>query len=83
VYLASDETTGENDFRFERAPNVCAVVIERGTGSGWVQIIGGGKTEIVRTNCEDKEFVIVDIAAGQSCMLYGTPTVLYIYPKRA
>ena len=79
--LASDETTGEGDFKFERAPNVCAVVVEQNSGYGWVQISGGGKIDIVYTGRGEKEFVIVDIAAGQSCMLYGRPTVLYIHPK--
>jgi hypothetical protein len=82
VDLASDETTGEGDFKFARAPDVCAVVVEQDSGFGWVQISGGGKTDIVNTGRGEKEFVIKYIAAGQSCMLYGRPTVLYIYPKK-
>ena len=79
--LAPDETTGEEDYKFERAPDVCAVVVEQSSGYGWVQISGGGKVEIVRTGQGGKEFVIVDIAVGQSCMLYGRPTVLFVKPR--
>ena len=80
--LAPDETTGEDDFKYERAPNVCAVVVDQSSGYGWVQISGGGKeTKMVKTGQGGKEFVIVDIAVGQSCMLYGRPTVLFVKPR--
>jgi hypothetical protein len=80
--LAPDETTGEDDFKYERAPTVCGVVVELSSGFGWAQISGGGgKVEIVKTGRGETGFKIVDITDGQSCMLYGRPTVLYIHPR--
>jgi hypothetical protein len=82
VEIDSDETTGENDFKYEKSPGVCAVVVDQGSGDGFVQIIGGDTPrEIVHTGEGRSGFVKRDILAGQSCMLYGRPTVLYIRPK--
>ena len=80
--LAPDETTGENDFKYEKAPKVCAVVVDKNSGFGHAQISGGGKkTVIVYTGRGEKDIVWADITSGQSCMLYGAPTVLYIHPR--
>ena len=82
VQLAPVETTGENDFRYEQSPNVSAVVVDKGSERGFVQITGGGKsTERVDTGRGDKGFTLVEILTGQTCMLYGRPTVLYIQPR--
>jgi len=81
VEIAADETTGENDFKYEKSPKVCAVVVDKNSGRGFAQITGGGKpTEIIHTGRGESGFIKVDIMAGQSCMLYGQPTVLYICP---
>jgi hypothetical protein len=82
VRLADEETTGEDDFKFEESPNVCAVVVDKGSGRGYAQITGGGrKTEIFYTGRGETGFVFAEITTGQSCMLYGRPTVLYICPE--
>ncbi|KAM5458512.1 hypothetical protein MaudCBS49596_000426 [Microsporum audouinii] len=82
VQISSDETTGENDFKFEKWPNVCAVVIDKGSGFGFVQVSGGGGTvRMVHTGRGEPGYVKLDIADGQSCMLYGQPTVLYIHTR--
>ena len=82
VEVDTNETTGENDFKYEKFPNVCAVVVDKRSGSGFVQITGGNRdTEIVHTGPGESGFVKIDILDGQSCMLYGTPTVLYIRPR--
>lgn len=84
VEIAPEETTGEHDFKYEQSPNVCAVVVDKNSGRGYAQITGGGKdTEIIYTGRGDTGFVMVDITSGQTCMLYGRPTVLYIRPRSA
>jgi hypothetical protein len=56
--------------------------VDKNSGRGYAQISGGGKdTLVIYTGRGEKDFVMVDITAGQSCMLYGEPTVLYIRPR--
>lgn len=83
VKLASEETTADNDYKYQRSPNVCGVVVDKSSGRGYVQITGGGKdTEIVHTGRDgDGGYCLLEISEGQSCMLYGRPTVLYILPQ--
>jgi hypothetical protein len=84
--LASDETTNENGtFKYRKNPDVCGVVIDKGSDGGFVQISGGNKaTTRVDTGQNDvkdgERFVYVDILSEQTCMLYGEPTVLYVSP---
>ncbi|KAJ5155651.1 hypothetical protein N7492_008454 [Penicillium capsulatum] len=81
VRIAPEETTGEDDFKYEQWPNVCAVVVDKGSGRGYAQITGGGKeVQIIYTGRGETGYVLANISHGQSCMLYGNPTVLYIYP---
>lgn len=81
VRLASHETTGENDFKYEKSPSVCAVVVDKGSVLGFAQITGGGKkTERINTGRGDTGYVLANISSGQTCMLYGEPTVLYFSP---
>ncbi|KAL4891344.1 hypothetical protein BDV59DRAFT_182277 [Aspergillus ambiguus] len=81
VRLAPDETTGENDFKYERSPNVCGVIVDEGSGFGYVQISGGDKdTVIIYTGRGQTGFKRANISKDQTCMLYGYPTVLYIRP---
>jgi len=82
VEADSDETAGANDFKYEEFPNVCAVVVDLGSGQGFVRITGGGKeTETFYTGRGEQGFVSANISSGQTCMLYGLPTVLYIRPR--
>ena len=82
VYIDSAETTGEDDFKYEQAPHVRAVVVDQGSAGGFVQITGGNKPrERIQTGEGNSGYVKRDILAGQSCMLYGRPTVIYIRPK--
>lgn len=84
--LASDETTNELDtFKYRKNPDVCGVVIDKGSDAGFVQVSGGDKaTTRVDTGQKDdkvgERFVYVDILSEQTCMLYGEPTVLYVSP---
>lgn len=81
LQLAAEETTGENDFKYEQYPDVFAVVVDKGSGLGYAQITGGGKdVHAIYTGRGETGYILVNISAGQSCMLYGYPTVLYIRP---
>lgn len=81
VQLAPEETTGENDFKYEQFPDVSAVVVDKGSGIGYAQITGGGKeVQAIYTGRGETGYILVNISEGQSCMLYGDPTVLYIRP---
>ena len=84
VLIDTDETTGANDFKYEKWPNVCGVVVDKSSGSGFVQVTGGGKP-LQRADTGDGAtgFPKLDIQKGQTCMLYGKPTVLYIRPRSA
>lgn len=82
VELALEETTGEEDFKYEKSPNVCGVVVDKGSGRGYAQITGGGKDpRIIYTGRGESGCVKAEILAGQTCMLYGRSTVLYILPR--
>ncbi|OJD20177.1 hypothetical protein ACJ73_08491 [Blastomyces percursus] len=82
VELALEETTGEEDFKYEKSPNVCGVVVDKGSGLGYAQITGGGKEpRIIYTGRGESGCVKAEILAGQTCMLYGRSTVLYILPR--
>lgn len=82
MQLAPDETTANDDFKYERSPHVCGVVVDRGSGSGYVQISGGDKTTVkVTTGLREGGFQSEAISEGQSCMLYGRPTVWFILPR--
>ncbi|KAK5936439.1 hypothetical protein PMZ80_011320, partial [Knufia obscura] len=79
--LADDETTGKDDFKFKESPEVCAVIVDKDSERGFAQISGGSNpTEIIQTGLGDTGQVMVKILADQSCMLYGRPTVLFVYP---
>lgn len=80
--LTDEETTGEDDFKFKQSPEVCAVIIDKESGRGFAQITGGAhSTKIVQTGLGETGQVMVEISADQSCMLYGRPTVLFVYPR--
>lgn len=82
VRLADEETTGENDFKFKRNPDACAVVVDLGSRKGWVQISGGQtNTVMISTGPERTGYQYASIPENQTCMLYGCPTVLFIHPK--
>lgn len=82
MQLAPDETTAADDFKFERSPDVYGVVVDCNSESGCVQISGGGKPTIrITTGPGESGFRFEVIPEGQSCMLYGCPTVWYIVPR--
>lgn len=72
LIIDAEETTGEDDFTFEKGSNVCAVVVDKGSERGFVQIIGARKPpEVVQTGKGGLGFEKRDVLDGQSCMLYG------------
>ncbi|KAH7303036.1 hypothetical protein B0I35DRAFT_195482 [Stachybotrys elegans] len=82
VRLAPNATTGADDFKYERSPDVKGVVVDRNSGSGYVQISGGGKQAVkIPTGLGESGYHYEAIAEEQSCMLYGRPTVWYIVPN--
>lgn len=55
--------------------------MDKGSALGYAQITGGGKkTEIIYTGRGDTGYVLTNLLSGQTCMLYGEPTVLYVLP---
>ncbi|KAK4073567.1 hypothetical protein Purlil1_13009 [Purpureocillium lilacinum] len=80
--IASEETTGENDFTYKQWPEVVGVMVDKGSDRGFVQISGEEGSEIVRihTGRGENDCVFASVSEGQSCMLYGYPTVIFIYP---
>ncbi|KAJ6280877.1 hypothetical protein J3E71DRAFT_241156 [Bipolaris maydis] len=75
VQLANEETSGENDFKHAKFPDVCGVVVDKGSGQGWVQIQGGkkattkintGPEEVVQQKEGKENFPLVEILDGQT-----------------
>ncbi|KAK4170792.1 hypothetical protein QBC36DRAFT_120906 [Triangularia setosa] len=81
VQLAPDETTAAGDLKYQRFPNVRGVVVDRSSETGYVQISSrdNGITKIT-TGPGESGFQYEPILEGQSCMLYGCPTVWWIEP---
>ncbi len=71
----------------ESAPNVCAVVVDKHSDVGFVQITGGDfadqrvNTDPQKIVAGESQFVLAEIRANQRCMIYGRSTVLYIRPR--
>ena len=79
--LDDDETTGDNDFKNESAPDVYAVVIDEGSEKGYVGITSVGKPFVkILTGEGSNGYRVEEISTGQMCMLYGCPTVWFIRP---
>ncbi|RYO79255.1 hypothetical protein DL763_009349 [Monosporascus cannonballus] len=80
IKLDEDETTGEDDFKYRQHPDVVGVVVDKGSGRGFVQISGQveGDTVRISTGRGRIGYEYRDILEGQSCMLYGCPTVFFI-----
>lgn len=81
MQLAPDETTAVDDFPYERFPDICGVVVDCASGDGCVQVSGQGKVTRITTGPRERGFQFEDILEGQTCMLYGRPTVWYIVPR--
>ncbi|KAJ6050936.1 uncharacterized protein N7446_005564, partial [Penicillium canescens] len=63
VRIAPAETTGENDFKYEQWPNVCAVVVDKGSGRGYAQITGGGEeVHAIYTGRGETGYVLANIS---------------------
>lgn len=82
LQLAANETTGDNNFTYKRWPEIVGVIVDQGSERGFVQVSGEEGGEIVRiyTGRGKKEATFASVSEGQSCMLYGYPTVIFIYP---
>ena len=78
--LETDITTGDGNFR--EWPEVSAVVIDIGSGRGFVTIAGGGEILIISTGdspvAGQPEFVLHHIQEGQSCIVHGSATVIFV-----
>lgn len=86
IQIDSEETTGENTgenaFKSEIAPDVCAVVVDKNSGRGFVEVAGGGfADQIEKTGPEETGYIVLNIRHNQGCMIYGCSTVLYIRPR--
>ena len=86
VDIYADETTGEdsgdNAFQWKAGTDVCGVVVDRNSGIGFVQITGSGlEDQVIQTGPKETGFTMAGIAPGQTCMIYGCSTVLYVRPK--
>jgi hypothetical protein len=57
-------------------------MVDKNNRRRYAQISGGGKnTLVIYIGRGEKDFVIINITAGQSCILYRESTVLYIRPR--
>lgn len=55
--------------------------MDKSSGRGYAQITGGEKEPQMLYTGNGTGYEKADILPGQSCMLYGEPTVLYIMPR--
>lgn len=81
-HVTTGTDSGEGAFLSETAPDVCKVVIDKGSKRGYVEITGGGlQAAFVRTSPEETGYAVVALQDGQRCMIYGSSTVVYIRPR--
>jgi len=82
--LDTDETSGNNAFPYRRYPDVVGVVIDEDSDRGFVQITGrdNASTKRFHTGKQGKKkgYRLLYLSEGETCMLYGNPTVLFILP---
>jgi hypothetical protein len=71
VKLALNEIIKKDDFKYERAPKIYAVIVNLNNRYGYALISSEGKTEMIKTGRKETSFRIIDITNNQSCMLYG------------
>ena len=66
----------------KRRQNVCALVIDRNSGRGFLKITDGGFADQVITTAPDKMgYAMLEIQLNQGFMIYGRSTILYIRPR--
>jgi len=81
-HVTTGADSGEGTFTSERAPAVHKVVVDKGSGSGYVEIAGGGlKPYFIRTSPDRSGIEVVEIQGDQTCMIHGRSSVLYIRPR--
>lgn len=81
MQIDTEETTGANDFTYKAFPDAVAVVIDLGSDRGFVQITGQEENSSRRIHTGKKKGYRLEwLEEGQTCMLYGKPTVLFIVP---
>ena len=81
VDIDDDETIGNGSFTWEVSPAVCGVIVYRDSQVGSVTVTGADESdEIVTTGPGKTGVIMIVVKAGQTCMLSGHPTVIYIRP---
>ncbi|KAF4451433.1 hypothetical protein F53441_5601 [Fusarium austroafricanum] len=80
--IDNEETTGANDFKYRAYPEVVAVVIDLGSDRGFVQISGQEEdsSRRISTGGQQQKYILEWLEDGQTCMLYGRPSVMFIVP---
>lgn len=74
----ADETTSTGDFPFKQHGDVVGVVVDISSDKGFVQISNLEQSRRVDTGTGLTGYQYEDIREGESCMLYGRPTVFYL-----
>jgi nucleoside-triphosphatase THEP1 len=81
-HVTTGTDSGEGAFKSEATPDICKVVVEKGSKRGYVEITGGGlQASFVRTSPEKTGYEVIALQDGQRCMIYGSSTVVYIRPR--
>lgn len=74
----ADETTSTGNFPFKKHGDVVGVMVDLSSDKGFVQISNLEQSRRVDTGIGSTGFKYEDIKEGESCMLYGYPTVFYL-----
>jgi hypothetical protein len=84
VKLDDDETTGKNNFLYQVGPDVTGAVIDKRSETGRVAVTGH-KTQVIKTGPQQtgQRFVEIEIADGDTCMIYGFSSLIYIKPRKS
>ena len=86
VRLDDDVTTGRDDFPYKVGPDVNGAIIDRRSEVGRVVITGDKTpTRVIPTGPKETgaRFIRVKIADGETCMIYGKSTLIYIKPRQS
>ena len=80
VVIDPQETVGTN---FEMVPSsVCAVLVKIDGGGGAVRVNSVPVQNVVTGPKQGTGFVIVVIPSGETCRLYGQPSVRYFRRRK-
>ncbi|KAK7972449.1 hypothetical protein PG988_006583 [Apiospora saccharicola] len=78
LQVDADETTATGNFPFKTSVDAVGVMVDLSSDKGFVQISNLEQSRRVDTGSGSKGFKYEDIKEGESCMLYGCPTVFYL-----